>query len=103
VRQAIKSETTYIVLNLGNLGTLVGALAEGVTNFDRTSLLSETLEELVVNPSLHEDTGTSAACLPVVPAVTHFSSRTYSRKNGELTRYHAQPSSLPDLDPRRQR
>jgi hypothetical protein len=78
MRQAIKWETTYIVLDLGNLGTLVGALAEGVANFDGTSLLSELLQELIVNPSLHEDTGTSAACLPVVPAATHFSPKTYS-------------------------
>lgn len=45
-------------------------MSERIAELDRRRLRSELLEELVVDPGLNEDSGTSAACLTVIPA-TH--------------------------------
>ena len=58
---------TNIELNLRNLRTLVDTLTEGVSNFNRLSFGSETLEELIVDPSLDEDSRSGTAYLTLIP------------------------------------
>lgn len=62
-----------LVLDVRDLGSLVNVAAEGVTHADRSRLLSEALEEFVVDARLDEDTGSSAARLTVVPAASKVS------------------------------
>ena len=59
---------THIELELRDLGSLVGVLAEGVTDLDRLDLLGELFKEFFINFRLDEDATTSTATLAVVPA-----------------------------------
>lgn len=61
-------ELTHIELELRDLGSLVGGLAERVADLNRLDLRSELFKEFVVNSRLHEDTATGTATLAVVPA-----------------------------------
>ena len=58
---------TNVILSLRNLRTLVDALTEGISNFNRLSFSSETLEELIVDPRLDEDSRSGTAYLTLVP------------------------------------
>jgi hypothetical protein len=60
---------TNIILNLRDLRTLVDTLTEGVSNIDRTGFGRETLEELIVNPSLNENSRPCTAGLTMIPAI----------------------------------
>ena len=58
---------TNVILSLRDLWTLVYTLTEGISNFNRLSLGRETLEELIVDPSLDEDSRSSTAYLTLIP------------------------------------
>ena len=58
---------TNVILSLRNLRTLVDTLTEGISNFNRLSFSSETLEELIVDPRLDEDSRSGTAYLTLVP------------------------------------
>ena len=61
-------QITNVVLNLRNLRTLVDAITEWVSNFDRTGFGTETFEELIVDPRLNENSRSGTACLTMIPA-----------------------------------
>ena len=60
---------TYVVLDLGDLGALVGVLCEGVADLDGLGLLGGELEEFIVDLLVDEDTSARAAGLTMIPAV----------------------------------
>lgn len=55
-------------MGLRDLRSLDGVFAEGITDLDGLDFLGEFSKELIIDSSLNEDTGTSAAGLAVVPA-----------------------------------
>lgn len=71
----------YVVLNLGNLGTLVRVLVEGAANLERLRLLGEESQEIVIDTRLNEYPGTGAASLTVVPAENAMSEWSKSKED----------------------
>lgn len=65
-----KKKVTDIVLDLGYLGALVRIVCERVSDSDGPSLLSEKTKKILINALLNKDTGTSTACLALIPAAT---------------------------------
>ena len=71
-------ETTDVVLDLRDLGTLEGLRVERVTDLECPSLLDETFKELIIDALLDKDTRSSTARLTVVPAADDVSARLHS-------------------------
>ena len=57
-----------VALCLGDLRTLVGQRIEGITDFEALGMCDKCLGELVVDPSLDIDAGSSRAALPMIEA-----------------------------------
>ena len=64
-----------VALCLGDLRTLVGQRIEGVTDFEALGMCDKCLDELVVDPSLDIDAGSSTAALAMIEARRDMSTR----------------------------
>lgn len=86
-------DTTHIVLDLGDLGTLIRVTGERIAELELLGLGRKSTNEFLVDAFLDKDPRTGTTCLPVIPAniALPFNNETNQCKDLALrTRHHEQ-------------